>query len=66
MCINQVEVPFIGPLWTYITAPVCLMIVLSQWFQWRETQIFPTCIAFVGITEFLAIFTQIIMASLFN
>jgi hypothetical protein len=53
-----------GPLWTYITAPTCLAIIASKYVI-KETEVLPTMIAFVGITEFLAIFTQIILASLF-
>ena len=64
LCINQVEVPFMGPLWTYITAPTCIAIVASKYVI-KETEALPTMIAFVGLTEFLAIFTQIILAAMF-
>jgi hypothetical protein len=44
--------------------PVCIGIIVSRYVI-KETEALPTMIAFVGITEFLCIFTQMIMCGLF-
>ena len=54
VCINQIEFPLMGPIFTYASAVVTVVVLVTKVLK-KDTQFLPSMIAMLGVLEFFAI-----------
>lgn len=65
VCINQIEFPLLGPIFT-IASLVCFLVVGIVKIIKKDTQMLPSMIAFVSVIEVLAIIFVIVTAQIYS
>jgi hypothetical protein len=65
ICINQIEFPLLGPIFT-IAALVVFVIVLIVKIIKKDTQMLPSLIAMISVLEWFAIIFVMVTASIYK
>lgn len=61
VCINQIEFPLMGPIFTIASLVVFLVVAIAKIIK-KDTQMLPSMIAFVSVLEVFAIIFVILTA----